>query len=42
MDGAAVSGTHRALLGASDAALVDRAVAFVRAGLERGQPVVVA
>ena len=42
MDGAAVSGTHRALIGASDAALVDGAVAFVQAGIDRGEPVVVA
>jgi anti-sigma regulatory factor (Ser/Thr protein kinase) len=42
MDGAAVSGTHRALIGASDAALVDGTVAFAQAGLDRGEPVVVA
>lgn len=42
MDGAAVSGTHRALIGSSDAALTDGAVAFVRAGLDCGEPVVVA
>ncbi|MFQ1003095.1 anti-sigma factor RsbA family regulatory protein [Modestobacter sp. SSW1-42] len=37
-----MSGTHRALIGASDAALVDGTVAFVQAGIECGQPVVVA
>jgi len=42
MDGAAVSGTHRALIGASDAALTDGAVAFVRDGLDRAEPVVIA
>jgi len=42
MDGAAVSGTHRALIAASDDELVDGTVAFVCAGLDAGQPVVVA
>jgi anti-sigma regulatory factor (Ser/Thr protein kinase) len=42
MDGAAVSGTHRALIGASDAALTEGTTAFVEAGLDRGEPVVVA
>jgi anti-sigma regulatory factor (Ser/Thr protein kinase) len=42
MDGAAGSGTHRALIAASDADLVAGAVAFVCAGLDAGEPVVVA
>jgi anti-sigma regulatory factor (Ser/Thr protein kinase) len=42
MDGAAGSGAHRALIGASDAELVGGAVAFVRAGLDAGEPVVIA
>jgi anti-sigma regulatory factor (Ser/Thr protein kinase) len=42
MDGAAGSGVHRGLLAASDAELVDGMVAFVCAGLDAGQPVVVA
>jgi anti-sigma regulatory factor (Ser/Thr protein kinase) len=41
MDGAAVSGTHRALIGASDEELIDGTVAFVCAGLDVGGPVVV-
>ena len=41
MDGAAGSGTHRALIGASDEDLVDGTVAFVCAGLDAGEPVVV-
>jgi anti-sigma regulatory factor (Ser/Thr protein kinase) len=41
MDGAAVSGTHRALVGASDDDLVDGTVGFVSAGLGAGEPVVV-
>ena len=42
MDGAAGSGRHRALIAASDAELVDGAVAFVCAGLDATEPVVVA
>jgi len=42
MDGAVVSGTHRAFIAASDAELVDGTVAFVCAGLDAGEPVVVA
>jgi hypothetical protein len=42
MDGAAGSGTHRALIGSSDEELVDGTVAFVTAGLDAGQPVVIA
>ncbi|MCZ2835836.1 anti-sigma factor RsbA family regulatory protein [Modestobacter sp. VKM Ac-2985] len=42
MDGAAGSGRHRALIGASDAEFVDGTVAFVCAGLDAGEPVVVA
>ena len=42
MDGAAASGTHRALIGGSDEDLVDGTVAFVRAGLDAGEPVVLA
>ncbi|MBB3677150.1 anti-sigma factor RsbA family regulatory protein [Modestobacter versicolor] len=42
MDGAAGSGTHRALIGSSDEDLVDGTVAFVCAGLDAGEPVVVA
>ncbi|WP_299959825.1 anti-sigma factor RsbA family regulatory protein [uncultured Modestobacter sp.] len=42
MDGAAGSGRHRALIGASDEELVDGTVAFVCAGLDAGEPVVVA
>ena len=42
MDGAAESGTHRALIGSSDGELVDGTVAFVTAGLDAGEPVVVA
>ena len=42
MDGAAGSGTHRALIAASDEDLVTGAVAFVCAGLDAGEPVVVA
>ncbi|WP_222267818.1 anti-sigma factor RsbA family regulatory protein [Modestobacter marinus] len=42
MDGAAGSGVHRGLLAASDAELVDGMVAFVCAGLDARQPVVVA
>lgn len=41
MDGAAGSGRHRALIGASDSELVDGTVAFVCAGLDAGEPVVV-
>ncbi|NEK96329.1 sensor histidine kinase [Modestobacter muralis] len=37
-----MSGTHRALIGASDAALTDGTAAFVRAGVDCGEPVVVA
>src|SRR3954453_2312004 len=40
MDGAAGSGRHRALIGASDEDLVDGTVAFVTAGLDAGEPVV--
>jgi anti-sigma regulatory factor (Ser/Thr protein kinase) len=42
MDGAAGSGAHRALIGASDAELAEGAVAFVCAGVDAGEPVVVA
>ena len=42
MDGAAGSGTHRALIGSTDEELVEGTVAFVCAGLDAGQPVVVA
>jgi anti-sigma regulatory factor (Ser/Thr protein kinase) len=42
MDGAAGSGAHRAVIGASDAELVEATVAFVCEGLEAGEPVVVA
>jgi len=42
MDGAAGSGRHRALIAASDAELVDGTVAYVCAGLDAGEPVVVA
>lgn len=42
MDGAAVSGAHRALIGDSDVELVDGTLAFVHAGLDAGDPVVVA
>jgi anti-sigma regulatory factor (Ser/Thr protein kinase) len=42
MDGAAVSGTHRALIGSSDAVLTEGTAAFVQAGLDRGEPVVLA
>ena len=42
MDGAAEPGSHRALIGASVGDLVDGTVAFVCAGLDAGQPVVVA
>jgi len=42
MDGAAGSGRHRALIAASDAELVDGTVAFVSAGLDADEPVVVA
>jgi anti-sigma regulatory factor (Ser/Thr protein kinase) len=41
MDGAG-SGVHRALIGASDEQLVDGTVAFVSAGLQAGEPVIVA
>jgi anti-sigma regulatory factor (Ser/Thr protein kinase) len=37
-----VPGTHRALIGASDEELIDGTVAFVCAGLDAGEPVVVA
>ena len=40
MDGAAASGAHRALIAASDPALVDGTVAFVGAALDAGEPVV--
>ena len=40
MQGAAGSGAHRALIAASDAELVEGAVAFVCAGLDAGEPVV--
>ena len=40
MDGAAMSGTHRALIGASDEDLVDGTASFVSAGLDAGEPVV--
>ena len=40
MEAAARSGTHRALIGASDEELVDGTVAFVTAGLDAGEPVV--
>src|SRR5881397_2894707 len=42
MDGAAGSGTHRVLLGASDTDLADGTIAFVCAGLDAGEPVVLA
>jgi anti-sigma regulatory factor (Ser/Thr protein kinase) len=42
MDGAAGSGTHRALIGASDEELVTGTIAFICAGLDAGEPVVVA
>src|SRR4051812_24354615 len=42
MDGAAGSGAHRALIGASDGELVEGAVAFVCTGLDAGEPVVIA
>jgi anti-sigma regulatory factor (Ser/Thr protein kinase) len=42
MDGAAGSGTHRVLIGASDTDLAAGTLAFVRAGLDAGEPVVVA
>ncbi|WP_222192939.1 anti-sigma factor RsbA family regulatory protein [Modestobacter italicus] len=42
MDGAAGSGRHRALIAASDEELVDGTVAFVCAGLDAGERVVVA
>ncbi|MCZ2825781.1 MULTISPECIES: sensor histidine kinase [unclassified Modestobacter] len=42
MDGAAGSGRHRALIGDSDAELVDGTVTFVCAGLDAGEPVVIA
>src|SRR3954466_923557 len=42
MDGAAGSGTHRALIAASDDELVTGAVSFVCAGLDAGEPVVLA
>jgi len=42
MEGAAGSGAHRTLIGASDAELVDGAVAFVCQGVDAGEPVVVA
>ncbi|HEV7871812.1 MAG TPA: anti-sigma factor RsbA family regulatory protein [Modestobacter sp.] len=42
MDGAAGSGAHRALIGGSDEALVEGAAAFVCAGLDAGESVVVA
>ena len=42
MDGAAGSGTHRALIGASDDELIDGTLAFVGAGLDVGEPVVIA
>ena len=42
MDGAAGSGTHRALIGASDEELVTGTVAFVCEGLDAGETVVLA
>jgi anti-sigma regulatory factor (Ser/Thr protein kinase) len=42
MDGAAGSEAHRALIGGTDEALVDGTVAFICAGLDAGEPVVVA
>ena len=42
MDRAAGSGTHRVLLGASDTELSDGTIAFVCAGLDAGEPVVLA
>jgi anti-sigma regulatory factor (Ser/Thr protein kinase) len=42
MDGAAGSGTHRALIGASDTDLVEGTASFVCDGLDAGEPVVVA
>jgi anti-sigma regulatory factor (Ser/Thr protein kinase) len=42
MDGAAGSGTHRALIAASDDDLVAGTVAFVNEGLDADQPVVIA
>jgi anti-sigma regulatory factor (Ser/Thr protein kinase) len=40
MEGAVASGTHRTLIGGSDVGLVDGTVAFVCAGLDAGEPVV--
>ena len=40
MDGAAGSGSHRVLIAASDTDLVDGTVAFVGAGVDAGEPVV--
>jgi len=42
MDGAAGSGAHRAVIGASDTELVEGTIDFVCAGLDAGEPVVIA